>query len=99
LKNEVGERERFILTLRSIEGVERRARAPEEVAALGERFYEAVCAKPGERMMVLASDVVASARELRRPVALLKRSGRVRSVSARDLTRYFPMTTKAAASA
>jgi hypothetical protein len=37
-----------------------------ELAALGERFYEAVCAKPGETMSVLKADVGASARELHR---------------------------------
>jgi hypothetical protein len=66
-------------------------RAPEEIAALGERLYQAVCAKPGETMTVLMADVGGSARELQRPMALLKRAGRVRSVGARHLTRYFPM--------
>lgn len=74
-------------------------RAPEEIAALGERLYQAVCAKPGETMTVLMADVGASARELQRPMALLKRAGRVRRVGARHLTRYFPMVNEAAASA
>jgi hypothetical protein len=74
-------------------------RAPAEVAALGERIYQAVCAKPGETMTVLAADVGASARELHRPMALLKQAGRVRSAGARHLTRYFPTTNGAAASA
>jgi hypothetical protein len=74
-------------------------RAPDEVATLGERLYQAVCANPGEGMIVLAADVGASARELHRPMTLLKRAGRVRSVGARRLTRYFPMATKSAASA
>src|SRR5881628_417668 len=65
-------------------------RPPEEVAALGERLYQAVCANPGAGMIVLATEVGASARELHRPMALLKRAGRVRSVGARHLTRYFP---------
>ena len=72
-------------------------RAPEEIAAVGERLYQAVCAKPGETMVVLRADVGASARELHRPMALLKRAGRVRSVGTRHLTRYFPMTNDAAA--
>src|SRR5262245_38005430 len=67
-------------------------RAPEDVAALGERLYRAVCANPGTGMIVLAGEVGGSARELHRPMALLKRAGRVRSVGARHLTRYFPMT-------
>ena len=74
-------------------------RAPAEVAALSERIYEAVCAKPGETMTVLAADLGASARELHRPMAMLKRAGRIRSAGARHLTRYFPTTNGAAASA
>jgi hypothetical protein len=73
-------------------------RAPAEVAALGERIYQAVCAKPGEKMTALAAELGATARELHRPMALLKRSGRVRSAGVRHLTRYFPTTNGAAAS-
>ncbi len=65
-------------------------RAPTDIAALGERFYEAVRAKPGETMVVLAREVGASARELHRSVTLLKRAGRVRAIGQRHLTRYFP---------
>jgi hypothetical protein len=72
-------------------------RPPEEVAELGERLYLAVCAKAGEGMVVLAADVGAPVRDLHRPMTLLKRAGRVRSVGARHLTRYFPMATKTAA--
>lgn len=74
-------------------------RTPDEMAALGERLYQAVCAKPGERMTVLMADVGASARELSRPMTQLKRVGRIRSVGARHLTRYFPMVSEATASA
>jgi len=74
---------------RSTEGQKRRAST--EVAALGERFYDAVCAKPGESMAVLGASVGASARELHRSVSLLKRAGRVRAVGERNHTRYFPM--------
>ena len=63
-----------------------------DIAALGERFYEAACAKPGETMGVLAREVGASARELHRSVTLLRRAGRVRAVGQRHLTRYFPTT-------
>lgn len=70
-------------------------RTPTEMAALGERFYEAVCAKPGETMTVLAADLGASPRELNRPMTQLKRAGRVRSVGARHRTRYFPMVADA----
>jgi len=74
-----------------------RRRPPEEIAELGEQLYQAVCAKPGEGMLVLAADVGASVRELNRPMTLLKRAGRVRSVGARHLTRYFPMAAKTSA--
>ena len=66
-------------------------RASADIAALGESFYRAVCAKPGETMTVLAAQVGASARELNRPTTLLRRAGRVRAVGSRHLTRYFPM--------
>jgi hypothetical protein len=66
-------------------------RASTEIAALGERLYEAVCKMPGETMMALGPVVGASARELNRPMTQLKRAGRVRSVGTRHTTRYFPM--------
>jgi hypothetical protein len=66
-------------------------RPPADIAALGERFYEAVCAKPGETMTILAVDVGVSASELHRSVTLLRRAGRVRAVGSRNHTRYFPM--------
>ena len=74
-------------------------RAPAEVAAVSERIYHAVCAKPGETMTALAAEFGSTARELHRPMALLKQSGRVRSAGARHLTRYFPMVDGVAASA
>jgi uncharacterized protein (DUF2126 family) len=74
-------------------------RAPAEIAALGDQLYRAVCAKPGERMTVLAADVGASARELHKPMSVLKRDGRVRSVGQRDRTRYFPVGSDLRASA
>jgi hypothetical protein len=66
-------------------------RPSSDIATLGERFYRAVSARPGESMMVLAVELGASARELHRSVSLLKRAGRVRAVGSRALTRYFPM--------
>ncbi len=65
-------------------------RDPAELAALSERLYEAVCAKPGEAMVVFATQLRATVRELHRPMANLKRCGRVRSVGERHRTRYFP---------
>jgi hypothetical protein len=68
-----------------------RRRAPAEIGQLGEQLFRAVCAKPGETMAVLAVDVGAHPRQLNRPMAHLKRDGRVRSVGQRHLTRYFPI--------
>jgi hypothetical protein len=69
----------------------RKRRPSADISALGERFYNAVCAKPGETMTVLSANLGASARELQRSVALLKRAGRVRTVGSRNQARYFPM--------
>lgn len=66
-------------------------RSPGEMAALSERLYEAICAKPGETMGVIAMDIDAAPRELQVPAAGLKRAGRIRSAGQRQFTRYFPM--------
>lgn len=68
-----------------------RRRPREEMAALEERLYQAVCAHPGETMAVLAQAVGSTARELNRPATVLRRDGRVRSVGQRQWTRYYPM--------
>jgi hypothetical protein len=68
----------------------RKRRAPAEVSALSERLYRVVCGHPGEGITVLARELGASARELHRPMMLLRRAGRVRSVGQRHNTRYFP---------
>jgi hypothetical protein len=68
-----------------------RRRAPSEIADVAERLYQAVCAKPGETMSVLAADLGSSWQVLSRPMAHLRRAGRVRSVGQRHLTRYFPL--------
>jgi hypothetical protein len=72
-------------------------RGAAELAALGERFYRALCNKPGETMGVLAADVGATPRELHRAVAGLKQAGRVRAVGQRAHTRYFPLANSSAA--
>ena len=66
-------------------------RTSEEVAALGERFYAAVCKKPGETMMVLARQLGVTPGELKVPVARLRRAGRVRCVGQKSHMKYFPM--------
>lgn len=74
-----------------------RRRASEEVLALGERLYAAICARPGMAMATLASQVGVPARELNLPATQLRQAGRVRSVGQRGGTRYFPMSAKTAA--
>lgn len=66
-------------------------RTSTEIAMLGERLYETVCAHPGVTMKALIAQLGGSARELHRPMTLLKRQGRIRSVGQRNQTRYFPM--------
>jgi len=66
-------------------------RAADEIGALSERLYEAVCRTPGEKMEIIAPVVGATARELNRPMLRLKQAGRIRSVGTRHATRYFPM--------
>jgi hypothetical protein len=66
-------------------------RVVDEIGALSEGLYEAVCRMPGETMTVIAPVVGATARELNRPMLRLKQAGRVRSVGTRSATRYFPM--------
>lgn len=68
-----------------------RRRPPDEMTALAERLYQAICARPGASMAVLAPALGSSSRLLNRPVRSLKRAGRVRSVGLRQETRYFPM--------
>ena len=68
-----------------------RRRPSAELVSLGERLYAAMCSAPGETMMVRGPAVGGSARELHRPMALLMRAGRVRSVGRRQATRYYPM--------
>ena len=63
---------------------------------LSERFYEALCRSPGEKMSVLAPLVGSTAHELNRPMLLLKRAGRIRSVGTKHATRYFPMAPRSA---
>lgn len=74
-------------------------RAPEELVALGERFYAALCRQPGETMAVLAAQVGVAPRVLQVAVARLRRTERVRAVGQRQQTRYFPRTAPTAMAA
>lgn len=71
------------------------ARRPsDEIGALGERLYEAVCRTPGETMALLAPRIGSTASELNRPMIVLRRAGRIRSVGTKHQTRYFPMAAR-----
>lgn len=72
-------------------------RASDEIGTLSERLYEAMFRAPGETMSVLAPMVGAGARELHRPMTVLKSAGRIRSVGRRHATRYFPMAPRPSA--
>lgn len=72
-------------------------RAPEELVALGERFYAVLCLRPGETMTTLAPEVGVAPRVLQVAVARLRRTGRVRAIGKRQQTRYYPMTSSPAA--
>ena len=72
-------------------------RPSDEIGVLSERFYEALCRSPGEKMAVLAPMIGATARDLNRPMLVLKRAGRIRSVGTKHATRYFPMAPRPSA--
>lgn len=71
-------------------------RAPQELVALGERFYAVLCRQPGETMTALAPQVGVAPRVLQVAVARLRRTGRVRAIGKRQGTRYYPMATSSA---
>lgn len=72
-------------------------RAPEELVALGERFYAVLCRHPGERMTTLAPQVGVAPRVLQVAVARLRRDGRVRVIGQKQQARYYPMVTSPSA--
>ena len=59
---------------------------------LCESFWTAVSAHPGESMKFLAERVGESPTQLSVVVSRLKRADRLRTVGARQFTRYFPVT-------
>ena len=65
-------------------------RSGEELAELRTKLCELVRRHPGEAMVTFATEVDTSVRELGRPMSVLKREGRVRTVGQPHLTRYFP---------
>ncbi|MCA9706392.1 MAG: winged helix-turn-helix domain-containing protein [Myxococcales bacterium] len=74
-------------------------RSVEELERVAAALYEQVRANPGESMVSFATELQTSVRALQRPMTLLKKQGRVRSVGQRHRTRYFPAVGKAARTA
>jgi len=68
-----------------------RRRVRSEMLDIADQLYQAVRAKPGETIAVIAAELGQPAKVLSRPMVHLKRAGRVRSAGQRNLTRYFPM--------
>jgi hypothetical protein len=75
---------------RSPRGPSSPRRTGTEVAALEKKLLDAVWATPGEAMSALAPRIGASPSTLQVPVARLKAAGRLKTVGARQFTRYFP---------
>ena len=65
-------------------------RPPAELNELSERLCSLIHERPGESMVTFAAELGVSIRALHRPMTMLKRAGRIRSVGQRHLTRYFP---------
>jgi hypothetical protein len=65
-------------------------RSASELTALSEQLYEVIAAHPGQGMVVLSERVGTSGPHLQRVVSRLRTEGRIRTVGARQQTRYFP---------
>ena len=72
-------------------------RGPEELVALGERFYAVLCQRPGETMTTLAPQVGVAPRVLQVAIGRLRRDGRVRVIGKKQQMRYYPMARSASA--
>lgn len=87
---------------KSKSGTTRRAgtrRTSRELTELQAKLEELVRAKPGESMTTFAGQLQISVRSLHRPMTLLKRAGRVRTVGERSGTRYYPAISRASSAA
>ena len=69
-------------------------RSREEIERLSDALLKFVEKKPGTMMATMAPQLGMAPRALQRPMELLKKAGRVRSVGQRGPTRYFPVATK-----
>ena len=73
-----------------------RRRGGDEIRELGALLYKALCAAPGATMTTLSRSIGKTPQELEHPAKYLKRTGKIRSVGARNATRYFPLASKSA---
>ncbi len=69
------------------------------MAELQAQLEALVRTQPGEGMTTFAAKLKTTVRELHRPMSLLKRAGRVRTVGERHLTRYFPAAGRSSSAA
>lgn len=76
-------------------GTSRRTAA--ELTAACDALLEMVRAHPGASIVVLAERLGSEVQTLRRPMAKLRSTGRVRSVGQRHLTRYYPAVVRSGA--
>ena len=65
-------------------------RSRESMAELVERIVAVVQKQPGCSMQDIARDLATTSQCLNAPMAIVRKSGRVRSVGARSQMRYFP---------
>jgi len=80
-----------------VDGRRKRKRSREELDRLCEALCVAVSAHPGESMRFLAEKLGERPSQLTAIVSRLKRANRIRTVGARQFTRYFPSTETARA--
>jgi len=66
-------------------------RTASELVALSDQLYKAIAASPGQSMAVLSEQVGVSPLQLQPAVARLRADSRIRTVGARQQTRYFPL--------
>jgi hypothetical protein len=76
-----------------------RRRTADELARLQDELEALVRQHPGAAVTTFVAELQVPLRELERPMTLLKRAGRVRTVGERHLTRYFPAVGAASSAA
>jgi hypothetical protein len=69
-------------------------RHPEQVGALAEELYGAICRCPGETMATLREQVGQPANALALPTTKLLQAGRIKKTGERQFTRYFPVASE-----